>query len=62
MKPDVVLFGEAMPARFRALAFEDFRAADLLLIFGTSFQVTAAIGHLASVCRFGEVSNVFVAY
>ncbi len=39
LRPDVVLFGEAMPANFWAHIQEDFQACDLLLVFGTSLVV-----------------------
>lgn len=38
-RPDVVLFGEALPDRFWSLAREDFPKCDLLLVFGTSLAV-----------------------
>jgi NAD-dependent SIR2 family protein deacetylase len=39
MRPDVVLFGEAMPASFWTHIKQDFQACDLLLVFGTSLVV-----------------------
>jgi len=39
VRPDVVLFGEALPETFWRRASEDFPACDLLLIFGTSLSV-----------------------
>jgi NAD-dependent SIR2 family protein deacetylase len=39
MRPDVVLFGEAMPANFWTHIKQDFQACDLLLVFGTSLVV-----------------------
>ena len=39
MRPDVVLFGEALPERFWSHISGDFAACDLLLVFGTSLAV-----------------------
>ena len=39
VRPDVVLFGEALPEVFWKRASEDFPVCDLLLIFGTSLSV-----------------------
>lgn len=39
VKPDVVLFGEPLPACFEALAPRAMEQADLLLIMGTSLKV-----------------------
>lgn len=39
VKPDIVFFGENLPARFFHLVPEDFGACDLLVILGTSLQV-----------------------
>lgn len=38
VKPDIVFFGEQLPARF-LLHVADFALADLLLILGTSLEV-----------------------
>lgn len=38
VKPDIVFFGEQLPARF-LLHMADFALADLLLILGTSLEV-----------------------
>lgn len=38
VKPDIVFFGEPLPARF-LLHVADFPMADLLLILGTSLEV-----------------------
>lgn len=38
VKPDIVFFGEPLPARF-LLHVADFALADLLLILGTSLEV-----------------------
>lgn len=40
VKPDIVFFGENLPARFYALLKSDIRKADLLIILGTSLQVS----------------------
>lgn len=39
LRPDVVLFGEPLPARFHQLAYTDVAACDLLLVMGTSLVV-----------------------
>ncbi|KAK9472809.1 DHS-like NAD/FAD-binding domain-containing protein, partial [Dipodascopsis tothii] len=39
VKPDIVFFGENLPARFFELAPVDTRAADLVIVAGTSLQV-----------------------
>lgn len=39
VKPDIVFFGEDLPARFGELANEDFPLADCLIVMGTSLQV-----------------------
>ena len=39
IKPDVVLFGDALPDRFWRLIAEDFPECDLLIIIGTSLAV-----------------------
>jgi len=39
VRPDVVLFGEALPEVFWSRASQDFPLCDLLLIFGTSLSV-----------------------
>lgn len=39
VKPDIVFFGESLPARFANNVEPDFSSADLLLIFGTSLVV-----------------------
>ncbi len=41
VKPDIVFFGESFPERFYALLKKDIRKADLMLILGTSLQVSA---------------------
>ena len=40
VRPDVVLFGEALPERFWSNISADFEACDLLLVFGTSLVVS----------------------
>ncbi|XP_074170470.1 NAD-dependent protein deacetylase sirtuin-2 isoform X3 [Rhinolophus sinicus] len=39
VKPDIVFFGENLPARFFSCIQSDFRKVDLLIIMGTSLQV-----------------------
>ena len=39
MKPDIVFFGEQLPARFFQCASSDFPAATLLIVLGTSLAV-----------------------
>ncbi|KAK9388028.1 DHS-like NAD/FAD-binding domain-containing protein [Lipomyces mesembrius] len=39
VKPDIVFFGEALPARFFKLTTSDLQAADLIIVAGTSLQV-----------------------
>lgn len=39
MKPDIVMFGEGLPARFWSSLADDFAAADLLIVMGTSLVV-----------------------
>lgn len=39
VKPDIVFFGEGLPARFHSLLQKDMKEADLLIILGTSLQV-----------------------
>lgn len=39
VKPDIVFFGESLPARFHDLAVKDFPQADLLIVMGTSLVV-----------------------
>ena len=39
LRPEVVLFGESLPAKEWALAEEDIRKSDLLLVIGTSLEV-----------------------
>eukprot|EP01006_Ploeotia_vitrea_P024874 TRINITY_DN57682_c0_g1_i1.p1 TRINITY_DN57682_c0_g1~~TRINITY_DN57682_c0_g1_i1.p1 ORF type:complete len:350 (+),score=44.49 TRINITY_DN57682_c0_g1_i1:67-1116(+) len=39
VKPDIVFFGESLPTRFAAQSSPDLKAADLLIILGTSLTV-----------------------
>ena len=39
VKPDIVFFGERLPARFFSLSEEDFPSCDLLIVIGTSLTV-----------------------
>lgn len=39
IKPDIVFFGEGLPARFHRLLKPDLKEADLLIVLGTSLQV-----------------------
>eukprot|EP00931_Biecheleriopsis_adriatica_P054444 TRINITY_DN32038_c0_g1_i1.p1 TRINITY_DN32038_c0_g1~~TRINITY_DN32038_c0_g1_i1.p1 ORF type:complete len:1263 (-),score=281.51 TRINITY_DN32038_c0_g1_i1:128-3916(-) len=39
IRPDIVFFGEDLPQRFRDLAMQDLRQADLVLVIGTSLSV-----------------------
>jgi len=39
VKPDIVFFGESLPARYFELTETDFPKCDLLLVLGTSLQV-----------------------
>jgi len=39
VKPDIVFFGESLPARFHQLLPNDFASCDLLIVIGTSLQV-----------------------
>jgi NAD-dependent SIR2 family protein deacetylase len=39
IKPDIVFFGEGLPARFNDLQQADFAKCDLLIVMGTSLQV-----------------------
>mmetsp|Transcript_15166 Transcript_15166/g.37411 ORF Transcript_15166/g.37411 Transcript_15166/m.37411 type:complete len:537 (+) Transcript_15166:189-1799(+) len=45
IKPDIVFFGESLPARFHQLLKHDIEKADLLLVMGTSLQV-APVSHI----------------
>jgi NAD-dependent deacetylase sirtuin 2 len=40
VKPDIVFFGENLPARFFELKKQDLPAADLLIVMGTSLKVS----------------------
>ncbi|XP_012512431.1 PREDICTED: NAD-dependent protein deacetylase sirtuin-2 [Propithecus coquereli] len=39
VKPDIIFFGENLPARFFSCMQSDFQKADLLIVMGTSLQV-----------------------
>lgn len=49
VKPGIVFFGESLPERFHDRAAEDFPAADLLVVMGTSLVVHPFAG-LVSEC------------
>ena len=40
VKPDIVFFGEDLHPRFYSLKFRDFAKCDLLIIMGTSLEVS----------------------
>ena len=40
VKPDIVFFGEDLPQRFHTLQFPDFAKCDLLVVVGTSLEVS----------------------
>ena len=40
VRPNVVLFGESLPSRFWVYITPDFKACDLLLVFGTSLVIS----------------------
>jgi NAD-dependent SIR2 family protein deacetylase len=44
VKPDIVFFGEELPARFQQLVDRDVEACDLLLVVGTSLLVMPVAG------------------
>jgi NAD-dependent deacetylase sirtuin 2 len=44
VKPDIVFFGENLPARFNQLAAQDFPRCDLLIVAGTSLGVQPFAG------------------
>lgn len=50
VKPDIVFFGENLPERFYDLAEEDFPAADLLIVMGTSLVVHPFADLIGEVC------------
>mmetsp|Transcript_7071 Transcript_7071/g.19396 ORF Transcript_7071/g.19396 Transcript_7071/m.19396 type:complete len:307 (-) Transcript_7071:186-1106(-) len=49
VKPDIVFFGESLPARYFELAAEDFPVCDFLLVMGTSLQVQPFSGLIRQV-------------
>ena len=51
VKPDIVFFGENLPARFYALMKDDIRKADLMIILGTSLQVSIFIQLLPALVK-----------
>ncbi len=44
IRPDLVLFGEALPESFSSTQFSDLRACDLLVVLGTSLKVYPVAG------------------
>jgi NAD-dependent deacetylase len=52
LKPDVILFGEQLPIRVLNQAMEEARNCDLILVAGSSLEVTPAadIPFLAAEC------------
>ncbi len=42
LKPDVILFGEQLPASVLGIAMEQVRQADLIMVIGSSLRVTPA--------------------
>lgn len=44
VKPDIVFFGENLPARFHSLSAVDFKEADCLIVMGTSLGVQPFAG------------------
>jgi len=49
VKPDIVFFGENLPARYFNLSQKDFKKCDLLIVMGTSLQVQPFAGLIDSV-------------
>jgi len=41
VKPDIVFFGEDLPSRFHTLQRKDFMMCDLLIVMGTSLEVSS---------------------
>ena len=50
VKPDIVFFGENLPARFNHLAADDFPKCDLLIVAGTSLAVHPFAGLINHPC------------
>jgi len=53
VKPDIVFFGEALPARFFSCVQSDFKQCDLLIIMGSSLLVqpfASLIDQVSDVC------------
>ena len=48
MKPDIVFFGEDLPQRFHTLQLPDFAKCDLLIVMGTSLEVSSYIAFCMS--------------
>ena len=44
VKPNIVFFGEDLPARFKDLLEPDFSSCDLLIVMGTSLKVQPFAG------------------
>ncbi|KAM8853567.1 NAD-dependent protein deacetylase sirtuin-2 [Synchiropus picturatus] len=51
VKPDIVFFGESLPARFFSCTKADFPSCDLLIIMGTSLQVQPFASLVSRVSR-----------
>ena len=49
MRPDVVFFGESLPARVAELRVEDFEQCNLLIVLGTSLKVYPFAGYVNDV-------------
>ena len=43
VKPDIVFFGEDLPSRFHTLQRKDFSLCDLLIVMGTSLEVSVTV-------------------
>lgn len=50
VKPDIVFFGESLPARFFQYMATDFSKADLLIVMGTSLTVQPFASLIGSHC------------
>ena len=62
VKPDIVFFGEALPARFFSCVQADFKKCDLLIIMGSSLlvQVNTKLYNLH--CAFRVLKSVGTYY
>jgi len=49
LRPDIVFFGEPLPANFELLSGEDMHACDMLLVIGTSLSVFPVAGLVSRV-------------